>query len=53
MSDASIGNSLPITGLDLGATGFFVAIAGGFCAFAALTAIAMLRVKEPLAPATK
>jgi Na+-driven multidrug efflux pump len=33
--------------LDLGAIGFFAAIAGGFCAYAALTAIAMIRVKEP------
>jgi hypothetical protein len=33
--------------LDLGAIGFFVAIAGGFCAYAALTAVAMFRVKEP------
>ena len=31
----------------LGAIGFFVAIAGGFCAYAALTATAMFRVKEP------
>ena len=30
--------------LDLGAIGFFVAIAGGFCAYAALTAAAMVRV---------
>ena len=33
--------------LDLGAIGFFCAIAGGFCAYAALTAAAMYRVKEP------
>ena len=32
--------------LDLGAIGFFVAIAGGFCAYAALTAVAMFRVKR-------
>jgi putative MATE family efflux protein len=36
--------------LDLGAIGFFVAIAGGFCAYAALTAAAIYRVKEPSAP---
>jgi putative MATE family efflux protein len=36
-----------ITWLGLGATGFFVAIAGGFCAYAALTAVAMVRIKEP------
>jgi Na+-driven multidrug efflux pump len=33
--------------LDLGAIGFFVAIASGFCAYAALTTAAMFRVKEP------
>jgi Na+-driven multidrug efflux pump len=33
--------------LDLGAIGFFVPIAGGFCAYAALTSAAILRVKEP------
>jgi Na+-driven multidrug efflux pump len=36
--------------LDLGAIGFFVAVAGGFCAYAALTAAAVYRVKEPSAP---
>ena len=35
--------------LDLGAIGFFIAIAGGFCTYAALTAAAILRVKKPLA----
>jgi putative MATE family efflux protein len=35
--------------LDLGAVGFFVAIAGGFCAYAALAAVAMVRVKQPVA----
>jgi MATE family, multidrug efflux pump len=39
--------------LDLGAVGFFVAIAGGFCAYAALTAVAVLRVAEPAAPPMK
>jgi Na+-driven multidrug efflux pump len=33
--------------LDLNAIGFFVAIAGGFCTYAALTAVAMFRVREP------
>ena len=33
--------------LDLGAIGFFFAIASGFCAYAALTTAAMFRVKEP------
>ena len=45
---ASAGCALvAIAWLDLGAIGFFVAIAGGFCAYAALTAAAMFRVKEP------
>jgi putative MATE family efflux protein len=39
--------------LDLGAIGFFVAIAGGFCAYAALTAAAIGGVKEPSAPPMK
>ena len=39
--------------LDLGTIGFFVAIAGGFCAYAALTAAAMYGVKEPSATRTK
>jgi putative MATE family efflux protein len=33
--------------LDLGAIGFFAAIAGGFCAYAALTSAAIFKVKEP------
>jgi len=50
---ASAGCALAaITWLDLGASGFFVAIAGGFCAYAALTAAAMLRVKAPAQPTT-
>ena len=32
----------------LGAIGFFASIAGGFCAYAGLTASAMYRVKEPI-----
>jgi hypothetical protein len=32
----------------LGAFGFFVSIAVGFCAYAALTLVAALRVREPL-----
>ena len=39
--------------LELGAIGFFVAIAGGFCAYGALTAAAIYRVKEPFAPPMK
>jgi putative MATE family efflux protein len=47
---ASTGSALAaIYWLDLGATGFFVAIAGGFCAYAALTTAAMLKVAEPTA----
>jgi putative MATE family efflux protein len=37
--------------LDLGAIGFVVAIAGGFCVYAALTAAAMFSVKEPFSAA--
>ena len=39
--------SIAIYGLDLGAPGFFVSIAVGFCAYAALTLAAVLRVKDP------
>jgi hypothetical protein len=35
--------------LDLGVTAVFVGIAGGFCAYAALTSAAVLRVKTPAA----
>jgi hypothetical protein len=35
--------------LDLGAIGFFIAMTVGFCAYAALTAAAVFRVKEPAA----
>jgi putative MATE family efflux protein len=45
---ASAGCALvAILWLGLGATGFFVAIAAGFCVYAALTAIAMVRIKVP------
>ena len=33
--------------LDLGVTGFFAAVAFGFCAYAAMTAYAVMRAKEP------
>src|SRR5258705_5727279 len=33
--------------LDLGAIGFFIGIAGGFCAYAALASAAIFRVKKP------
>jgi len=38
--------------LDLGATGFFIAVAFGFVLYAALTACAVLRAKGP-APASR
>jgi len=51
---ASTGFALiAIYGLDLGAIGFFAAIAGGFCTYAALTAAAMHRVNEPATPPNK
>jgi hypothetical protein len=37
--------------LDLGATGFFLAIAAGFSAYAALTAAAVVGVRDPAAAA--
>jgi putative MATE family efflux protein len=40
------GGLLAIYWLDLGATGLFIAIALGFCAYAGLTAYAVIRVKE-------
>jgi MATE family, multidrug efflux pump len=51
---ASAGLALvAISLLDLGAIGFFVAIAVGFCTYAALTAALVYRVKAPSAPPTK
>jgi Na+-driven multidrug efflux pump len=41
------GGLIAITWLDLGANGFFIAIAFGFCAYAALTTWAVLSVKNP------
>jgi MATE family, multidrug efflux pump len=38
---------IAIAWLDLGATGIFVAIAGGFAAYAALSAGAVLRIRDP------
>jgi Na+-driven multidrug efflux pump len=38
---------------ELGTTGPFIAIAGGFCVYAALTSAAVLRVKEPAAPSSR
>jgi Na+-driven multidrug efflux pump len=42
--------SIAVSWLGLGPLGLFVSIAGGFCAYAALTLLAMLRVNEPLTP---
>jgi putative MATE family efflux protein len=39
--------------LDLGATGFFIAVALGFCAYAVLTVWAMARIKDPTAAPAK
>jgi putative MATE family efflux protein len=39
--------------LGLGVTGLFAAIAAGFCIYAALTALAVLRVSPPATPATR
>jgi MATE family, multidrug efflux pump len=51
---ASAGLALvAISLIDLGAIGFFVAIAVGFCAYAALTTAVVYRVKAPSAPPTK
>jgi hypothetical protein len=36
--------------LGLGVTGFFTAIAGGFCVYAALTTLAVIRISPPSAP---
>ena len=37
----------------LGATGFFTAIAGGFCVYAALTTLAVVRISAPPAPSAQ
>jgi MATE family, multidrug efflux pump len=37
--------------LDLGTTGLFAAIASGFCIYAALTALEVIRISPPAAPA--
>jgi len=44
---SAAGALIAIYWLDLGAIGFFVAVAIGFCAFAAMAVSIMLRVKEP------
>jgi Na+-driven multidrug efflux pump len=46
---SSAGALIAICWLDLGQVGFFVAVAGGFCAYAVLATGATLRVKEPAA----
>ena len=47
---SSAGALVAIYWLGLGVTGFFVGIACGFCGYAALTTVAIFRVKEPSAP---
>ena len=47
------GALIAIYWLDLGATGFFVAVAFGFCAYAAMTVWAVIRVKTPEEAETK
>jgi putative MATE family efflux protein len=44
---------IAVNRLDLGTTGLFIAIAGGFCAYAALTSAAVLRVKAPASPSSR
>jgi hypothetical protein len=39
--------------LDLGVTGFFAAVALGFCAYAVLSVWAMVRIKDPAAAPAK
>jgi hypothetical protein len=46
---SAAGALIAIYWLDLGQVGFFVAVAAGFCAYAALATGATLRVKEPAA----
>jgi hypothetical protein len=51
---ASAGGALvAIYWFDLGVAGFFAAVAAGFCIYAALTAAAVHRVKEPAAHSMK
>jgi Na+-driven multidrug efflux pump len=42
------GAMIAVYWLDLGVTGFFVAVALGFCIYAALSACAVIRVKIPV-----
>ena len=46
---SAAGALIAIYWLDLGQDGFFLAIAGGFCAYAALATGATLRVRETAA----
>jgi hypothetical protein len=39
--------------LELGATGLFAAIAAGFCIYAGLTALAVLRIAPPSMPSAQ
>jgi putative MATE family efflux protein len=49
LTASAAGALIAIYWLDLGATGFFAAVALGFCAYAMLTVWAMLRIKDPIA----
>jgi Na+-driven multidrug efflux pump len=53
MIASAAGGLVAVHWFDLGATGFFFAIAVGFCAYAALIAIAAIRVAEPAAADTR
>jgi len=47
MIASAAGALIAVYWLDLGAIGFFIAVAAGFCAYAALTAGAVLRIEAP------
>jgi putative MATE family efflux protein len=47
---SAVGALIAIYWFDLGAIGFFVAVGIGFCAFAAMAASIMLKVREPSMP---
>jgi putative MATE family efflux protein len=49
LTASAAGALIAIYWLDLGVTGFFAAVALGFCAYAMLTVWAMVRIKDPIA----
>ncbi|MFL5102074.1 MAG: MATE family efflux transporter [Xanthobacteraceae bacterium] len=49
LTASAAGALIAIYWLDLGVTGFFAAVALGFCAYAMLTVWAMVRIKDPVA----